>query len=138
MRWVALISLFFVYSSAFAQGSNLEGSVSSLAAALLKKDTVILKQLLHEKISYGHSNGWIETKQEVLNDLYNGKLVYNSINEKLLTIETDGNTATVRTKAEVDVTVSGTRIQLKLHIFQVWIKDKRGWRLLGRQSTKVS
>jgi hypothetical protein len=138
MRWIALISLFFVYSKAFAQSSSLEGSVSSLTAALLKKDTVELKQLLHEKVSYGHSNGWIETRQEVLNDLYNGKLVYNSIHEKLIAIETDGNTAAVRTEADVDVTVSGTRIQLKLHIFQAWIKDKKGWRLLGRQSTKVS
>lgn len=137
MRWLVFI-LFFVYSSAFAQGSSLEGSVSGISAALLKKDTVMLKQLLHEKVSYGHSNGWIETRQELFKNLYNGVLVYSSINEKLIAIETYGNTATVRTEAEVDVTVEGTRIQLKLHIFQAWVKDKKGWRLLGRQSTKVS
>jgi len=138
MRCAAFILMFFIYSSAFAQGSSLERSVTGLTTALLEKDTVLLKQLLHEKVSYGHSNGWIETKQEVIKDLYNGKLVYNSIVEKLLDIKTEGNIATVRTEAEIDVTVSGTRIQLKLHIFQAWIKEKNEWKLFGRQSAKIS
>ena len=80
MRNIYIILLFFIYHTAAAQDSvALVKVVGDLNSALRQKDTVVLKKLLHKKLSYGHYNGWIESRQEVMTDLHNGKLVYNSI-----------------------------------------------------------
>ena len=38
----------------------------SLNSALIQKDSLLLVKLLHPSLSYGHSNGWVENKQEVI------------------------------------------------------------------------
>ena len=63
----------------FAQTSFLKEAVIKLDKALIAKDTAVLKQLLHKDLSYGHSNGWVETREDVFKDLVNGKLAYNKI-----------------------------------------------------------
>jgi hypothetical protein len=89
-------------------------------------------------LSYGHSNGWIESKKEVINDLYNGKLVYNKISQSKEQVEIVRETATVRSTADIDATLDGQSVIIKLQVLQVWIwKDKEGWKLLGRQSVKI-
>ncbi|RYZ47268.1 MAG: nuclear transport factor 2 family protein, partial [Sphingobacteriales bacterium] len=57
----------------------LQLAVLQLDQALIKKDSTALQTLLHEKVGYGHSNGWVETRAEVIDDLFNGKLQYNDI-----------------------------------------------------------
>jgi hypothetical protein len=140
MRNIYIILLFFIYHTAVAQDSvALVKTVGNLNSALQQKDTAVLKKLLHKKLSYGHSNGWIESRQEVMTDLHNGKLVYNSISQTAPNIVIEGKTAAVRAEADIDVALDGKQVKLRLHILQVWIwKDKdKEWKLLSRQSTKI-
>ncbi|HSU28644.1 MAG TPA: nuclear transport factor 2 family protein, partial [Chitinophagaceae bacterium] len=86
----------------------------------------------------GHSNGWVENKQDIINDLKSGKLEYSKIvNTSIVIAAINTGSATVRTNTEAEGTVNGTAFQLKLHVLQVWIKTKLGWQLLARQSTKL-
>lgn len=140
MRWWLTILLFFVYSAAFASKkdtADLRKSVYRLNEALMMKDTAVLKKLLHKKCSYGHSNGWVETKRDVIGDLYNGKLVYQQIDQDTLTMTREKNLATVRSRVAAKVLYEGKEVSLKLHVMQVWMKEKKGWLLLSRQSTKI-
>jgi hypothetical protein len=138
MRTCIAILLFFIYSSAVAQTDiALGNAITQLNLALIDKDTVQLHNLLSEQLSYGHSNGWIETKQEVISDLYSGKLVYNKIDQRLAGITKEKNTACVRANAELDITYNGKPMHIKLHVLQVWIKKNKDWKLLSRQSTKI-
>lgn len=120
-----------------AADETLSKTVASLNQALTLKDTVTLKKLLHKKVTYGHSNGWIENKRAVIEDLYNGKLVYKNITTGPLTIMEEENIASVRTDTEVDIIYEGQELKMKLHVLQVWIKEKKGWLLISRQSTKI-
>lgn len=140
MRTLFVILSLFVYSSCFAAGpdtAGLQKAVHSLNAALLHRDSASLKKLLHKKLTYGHSNGWTETKREVINDLFSSKLVYNKIGQGSLEIIKEKNIASVRSVCDIDVALNGSRVQMKLHVLQVWIKEKKGWLLLSRQSTKI-
>ncbi len=137
MKAIITISLFFFYSLSFAQTSFLKEAIAKLDKALIAKDTVILKQLLHKDLSYGHSNAWVETKVELLTDLYNGKLDYNKIDSKDLQWIVNKDWATVRSTAEVDFTLDAKPANLKLHIMQVWLKTNKGWQMIARQSTKL-
>ncbi len=46
---------------------------------LINKNYDSLNQLLHEQVNYIHSNGWVQTKKEVIEDLKTGKLNYTQI-----------------------------------------------------------
>jgi hypothetical protein len=137
MKACFTILLLFVISNTFAQTSFLKEAVSKLDKALVKKDTVVLKQLLHGDLTYGHSNGWVENKEEVIKDLYSGKLAYHNIESSDYQWKTGSNWANVRSRAKVAYTMDGKQGELNLHILQVWLKTNKGWQLVARQSTKL-
>jgi len=109
-----------------------------LDEAFVKKDTAGLNRLLHEKLSYGHSNGWVESKKEVVEHLLNGKLAYHLVDSKVLSSEQTGDITIVRAESRIRYTLDGKDGELKLHVLQVWIRVQAQWQLIGRQSTKVN
>ena len=137
MRILLFVTLLFVHTAVFAQTSFLKEAVSKLDKALVSKDTVTLKQLLHKNLSYGHSNAWVENKQEVISDLVSGKLSYLKIESRDQKWETDKDWATVRSTTEIRFKLDGKEGELKMHVLQVWMKTNKGWQLLARQSTKL-
>ena len=140
MRLRATILALFVYCTGFAAGADsasLHRACRQLNAALITRDSAALRVLLHEQLHYGHSNGWIEDKRAVIGHLFDGRLEYQQIKEEGLDMELTGNTACVRSTAQVAVRLNGKPIELKLHVLQVWINEKGSWQLLGRQSTKI-
>jgi ABC-type molybdate transport system ATPase subunit len=93
---------------------------------------------LHTDVMYGHSNGWIEKKAEVINNLYNGTLHYESIKPTTTPIVVvEHNVAAVRQTADIIVSLNDKKITLTLHVLQVWIKTHDSWQLFSRQSTKL-
>jgi len=134
--WIAIIVL-LISSVSFGQTSFLKDAVSKLDKALIEKDTATLKQLLHKNLTYGHSSGWVETKDDVVKDLTSGKLVYYTIKSDSIAWKTDANWASMRSKTKVEVSVNNNRTELNLHVLQVWLKTNKGWQLIARQSTKL-
>ena len=140
MRWVVFISLFFTNLIAVAQVDSvgLKDAMQKLDKALLQKDEVVLKSVLHKDVSYGHSNGWIQSKEDILNDFKSGKLTYNKIaNNSSAIVRIDKKFATVKTNTNAEGSVNGTAFKLTLHVMQFWIKTKMGWQLIARQSAKL-
>ncbi|HYD20914.1 MAG TPA: nuclear transport factor 2 family protein [Flavipsychrobacter sp.] len=141
MRLLLIISLFFVHTVAQAKprikpdSAHLQKAMTELYNAMIKKDSVAMGKLVHKKISYGHSNGWVENKKEMIANLYNGKLTYTKIERSGEQVEIVRETATVRGTMDIDAVLDGKAMSFKLHVLQVWVwKDKEGWKLLGRQS----
>ena len=140
MRLILTICLLTARTIAFAQfdSASLKQAMSGLDNALVNKDEKALMQLLHPDVSYGHSNGWVQSKNDIINDLKSGKLLYNKIeNNSVVLVAINNDCATVRTNTNAEGSISGTTFQLKLHVLQVWIKAKNGWQLWARQSTKI-
>jgi len=141
VRTLLTIFLLFVYSVGIAgkpDTTGLSKAIDELDEALLERDSVSLNWLLHNEVEYGHSNGWIEKKGEVIRNLYNGKLQYKKLIGSDRTILIDDGIACVRSKTEIDILLNGQPLQMKLHVLQVWIRKENGWTLLSRQSTKIS
>ena len=131
----------FLFNSSFAQidSVGLKNAMQKLDKALLQKDDVVLKSVLHKDLSFGHSNGWIQTKADILNDFTSGKLTYNKFENNSSAIVTIGKKyATVKTNTNAEGSVSGTAFKLTLHIMQFWVRTKKGWQLIARQSAKLS
>ena len=139
MKWFVFISLLFINLIVAAQVDSigLKDAMQKLDKALLQKDEVVLRSVLHKDASYGHSNGWIQSKDDILNDFKSGKLTYNNIeNNSSAIIRINKKFAAVKTNTNAEGSVNGTAFKLTLHVMQFWIKTKKGWQLIARQSAK--
>ena len=133
--------ILFVVNSSFAQVDSvgLKDAMQQLDKALLQKDETVLKSVLHKDLSFGHSNGWIQTKVDILNDFASGKLTYNKFeNNSSAIVIISKKYATVKSNTNAEGLVNGSAFKLTLHIMQFWIKTKKGWQLITRQSTKLN
>lgn len=138
---VLFVLFLLIAKGSFAQVDSigLKDTMHKLDKALLEKDEVVLRSVLHDEVSYGHSNGWIQSKSDIINDFKSGKLVYNKIdNNSSAIVRISKNYATVKTNTNAEGAVNGTAFKLTLHIMQFWIKTKKGWQLVARQSAKQS
>ena len=140
MKLILTIALFFTGLLVTAQtdSSSLKDALTRLDKALLGKDEAALQGLLHKDVSFGHSSGWVQNRNDIFADLKSGKLVYNKIeNSSVIIVSQNKKWATVRTTTNAEGELDHKAFQLKLHVLQVWVNTKKGWQLLARQSTKL-
>lgn len=134
-----LLSAFFHTPYAQKDSVKLKEAMNQLNQALIQKKETDLLAVLHTNLSFGHSNGWVQNKNDVLNDLKTGKLTYRIMdNNQTAILQIHKKWATVKTHTRAEGEINGTPFQLNLHIMQVWLKTKKGWQLIARQSTKLS
>jgi len=141
-RIVTVLLLFCLLISEIAiaqiDSAGLKDVIQQLDKALLQKDENVLGSVLHKDLSFGHSNGWIQTKSDIMNDFKSGKLNYDKFeNNSSAIVNISKKHATVKTNTNAEGTVNGTAFKLTLHVMQFWIKTKKGWQLIARQSAKV-
>ena len=140
MRFFLTIILFFISWIVVAQVDSVElkNAMQKLDKALLEKDSLILAAVLHKEVSYGHSNGWVQTKKDLWSDFVSGKLIYKKIENNSSAIAAISKKwATVRMNTAAEGTVNGKNFNMTLHVLQVWMKTKKGWQLFARQSAKL-
>lgn len=138
MKIVLFTILLFISSLVIAQDTvGLRKATRALNEALLKKDAAALQLLLHDNLGYGHSNGWIQTKQDVMADFVSGKIEYKKIEagEEYFTIKK--HAIAVRSITKVEGVVNGTAFSMSLQVLQVWKRIKKQWVLIARQSVKL-
>ncbi len=139
MRFLFIFFLFFVSFSAVAQTDEekLATTIKEFHLALVAKNTVSINQQTDKALSYGHSNGWVETKMDMLKNLETGYLVYNSYKEDSLQVSMNGNMANARFVADIAATLNGDRGNFHLKVLEVWVKKGKRWILFARQAVKI-
>jgi len=126
----------------FAQQTKAEKevdqAVSKLLSLMVTPDSLKLDQLILNNLSYGHSSGKIQSKQEFMHSLLSGESDF--LDDMIIgdpkTI-VQGNTALVRHKLMAQTNDKGVKGSINLYILLIWSKEKSGWKLLGRQAVKV-
>lgn len=118
---------------------GLKQAILGLDKAMVAKDTAALNLYLDKKVSYGHSNGWVQSKEDVRNDFASGRVAYEkmeSSNLRILSI--DKEFAVVSLSVQAAGVGNEKPFSLTLHVMQVWKKDKKGWQLLARQGARLN
>jgi hypothetical protein len=106
--------------------------------ALVANDEKLLNELLHEQLFFGHSNGWVQNKQQVVNDLKSGLLAYRSFKNREFTWRPyPPDRVVLQEKVEVEVALRANPLQLKLLVTEEWIRENGTWKLLLRQGAKL-
>jgi hypothetical protein len=94
-----------------------------------------MEDLLDDSLSYGHSNGWIETRSQFIQNL-GSKLVYHSVTEDSLRVTVSGDVAHVRFVGDFDVSLDGKRNTYHLRVMEVWVKRGKQWKIFARQAIR--
>jgi ketosteroid isomerase-like protein len=106
---------------------------------MISADGTILDQLASTELSYGHSGGQIQTKQEFISSFTSGESVFVHIEISNQTVRAIGNTAIVRHLLSAATNDKGKGPgRVNINILLVWIKnDEQAWQLVARQAVKV-
>ena len=138
MKFLITATLLFVSFVGLAQTAEekLTATVKEFHQALVNKNTVSINQQTDKALSFGHSNGWIETKADLIKDLETDYISYGEIKEDSITIAMNDNLANFRFKADITVTMKGTTSNVKLRVLEVWVKKSNRWMLFARQAVK--
>ncbi|HET6995825.1 MAG TPA: nuclear transport factor 2 family protein [Chitinophagaceae bacterium] len=136
----SILSLLLVFSLVFANAQTEEEKLTTTLKefhqALVNKNTASINQQTDKALSYGHSNGWVETKSDVIKDLETGYLVYHSYKEDSLNITMDESMANVRFVADIKATMNGNDTNVHLKVLEVWVKKGKRWILFARQGVR--
>jgi len=134
-----LLTILFVSIAvcSFAQTDEekLIATVKEFHQAMVNKNTVSINQQTDKALSYGHSNGWVETKTEMIKNLETGYISYQAYKEDSITVTMNGNMANVRFIADITATMT-TKADYRLKVLEVWVKKGKRWVLFARQAVK--
>jgi hypothetical protein len=131
---VLLVNVLF--ANAQTDEEKLTSTLKEFHQSLVKKNTVSINQQTDKALSYGHSNGWVETKTDMIKNLETGYISYSSYKEDSIQVVTNGNMANVRFLADIAATLNGKEATYHLKVLEVWVKKGKRWLLFARQAVK--
>ncbi len=108
-------------------------------AVFVDKDSAALNKLLAKEVTYGHSGAKLTNRQQTLDDVGGNKSTYSDIEIKNISLIVNGKTVVSRyILTGTETKEDGKAVHLNLNIMMVWVKEKRAWKMMARQATKLS
>ena len=117
--------------------AEVAAGVEKLRAAMVSGNKADLESILSDDLTYGHSNGKIETKASFVNAISTKKSDFKKIDLDQQTITVTGDVAIVRHILTADTNDGGKPAHIELGIVLVWKKQKDEWKIIGRRAFHV-
>ena len=138
MRGILLTCMLLLVLNVFSQTDEekLTTTLKEFHQALVKGNTVSINQQTDKSLSYGHSNGWVETKNDMIKNLETGYMKYVSYKEDSVQVMMNGNMANVRFIADISAKLNGNDGNYHLKVLEVWVRKGKRWLLFARQAVK--
>ncbi len=144
--FLCLVIGFSILGIVSAQKTNQESATEKFILKLhekkfnwmVNKKLDSLNAILDERIIYVHSNGWIQNKKEVIEDLKNGKLVMNRVTIKEAAARVYKGFVIVNGKGDFNVIVDGNAVDVQLLYTEVYAKRENGWLLVSRHANRIN
>lgn len=115
-------------------------SVEQLRQAMISPaNGTVLDRLASEELTYGHSGGQMQNKQEFVTTFTSGDSVFLSVEISNQTVQVIGSTAIVRHTLSASTNDKGKGPgSVKINILLVWVKtDEQAWQLVARQAVRA-
>lgn len=140
MKYKFLFFFFVVLVTGLSAQSKKENqvkeAVAQLTKALISGDSTELSVITSDKLSYGHSGGTVENKQEFIAKLVSGKSDFITIDIVEQTVTLSGKTALVRHLLNATNNDNGKPGIIKLKVLLVFQLERGQWKVLARQAVK--
>jgi len=138
--WTLGVSGLLLGSSADAQTADESAvmeAVETLRKGIFEADRAKLAQVASEQISYGHSDGRVETKEEFIKGVMTRKQTVKSLAFPELKVSVVGPAAIARHIYLAESELDGKATTTRIGALQVWQKQDGGWKLLARQGFRL-
>ncbi|WP_333851106.1 nuclear transport factor 2 family protein [Epilithonimonas sp.] len=135
LSFIFLVLFVFGFSQTYSKKEKaLLIQVSKLDSLMENNDSKIL-ELFSDDVSFGHSNGWIQNKDDFKKDFESGKVKYQSVKHTdLKDFKIKDKFANVRRIIAVKGLYKNEIFEMKLSVLEFWIRQKGIWKLWSRQS----
>lgn len=139
---IRILLLFFCFTFVFGISQNkkektLLSQVSKLDSMMQNNDSKVL-DLFSDDVSFGHSNGWIQNKEDFKKDFESGKVKYQSVKQTdLKEFKIKNKFANIRRIIAVKGLYKNEIFEMKLSVLEFWILKNGKWKLWGRQSVSL-
>ena len=121
------------------QEAKVAVAVEKLVKAMESGEQAALEGITSDDLSYGHSGGGVENKEEFVKAFTSGKSDFVTIKISEQTIKVHGKTAIVRHKLDAETNDAGKgTAQVHIRVMTVWVIEKGEWKLLARQAVKTT
>ncbi len=141
MKYLFLFITLSIFSfSSMAQSKDHKAvfnAVEKLRKAMIDADKTVLENATADSLSYGHSNGKVESKTEFVENIVSGRSDFVTIDLSEQTISITHNIAIVRHLFNATTNDGGKPGTVKLNVLLVFEKEKEGWKLLARQAVRL-
>jgi len=140
-----LLVLFLLISLPFFSQTKKDKIAHHIIALHQKKfDFMISKQfdslslILDADLKYIHSNGWVESKEDLLANLKSDKLVYKQVLVSETKVTLTNHVAIVSGKGLFSVILENQTLEIPLMYSEIYVKKRGKWLLLHRHANKLS
>lgn len=142
MRFLTLLFCLFFFVGFSQTYSKKEKAlliqVSKLDSLMENNNSKIL-ELFSDDVSFGHSNGWLQNKDDFKKDFESGKVKYQSVKQtELKELKIKNKFANIRRIIAVKGLYKNETFEMKLSVLEFWIQQKGIWKLWSRQSVKIN
>ena len=136
--FIFLVCFVFGFSQAYSrQEKTFLSQVSKLDSLMQNNDSNIIN-LFDENVSFGHSNGWVQSLDDFKKDFTSKKVVYKEIRQtEALELKKFKKTFSIRRKIKVVGFYKNETFEMNLSLLEIWIKNKSDWKLWSRQSMEI-
>lgn len=113
-------------------------NIEALRKALLSADKAQLEALTAAQLSYGHSDGRVQSKAQFVDGVMTRKALVKSLTFPELTVTVAGDAAVARHLYVSQSETDGKTNNIKIGVLAVWQKQGGTWKLLARQAFRLT
>lgn len=140
MRRILLFSLLLIATIGFSQSKKqlkIEALERQRFEAMTTKNLAFLRNVLADDLTYVHSNGLLENKEQHLANISSSKLVYSTMLPEEIKVRVHGKSAVITGIVKVTGMLNEKPFDIRLRYTDFYIKEKGKWRLAAWQSLKL-
>lgn len=104
---------------------------------LIQQQSDSLQAILDNRLLYIHSNGWVQSRQEVLDDMNSGKLIYKKVDIQDAKVRLYDKTAIVTGTGRFSGVRDGNEFDMPLSYTEVYVLRKKKWMLVSRHANRL-
>lgn len=135
---LALFSLVAIPSAQADVQAEVRAADDARLAATLTVDVETLDAVLSAQLSYGHANGRVQTKSELIDDLRSRAFVYHTYDyEKRVVTSQADDLATMSGIARLKATAGKQTVAFRLRFLALWKHEGDSWKLIAYQSVRL-
>ena len=136
---LVIIFLLFICATTDAQSKSekaIAAAVEKLRLAMISGNRKDLESIVMDELTYGHSGGHVEGKQEFVEKLAGGTSDFVTISLTDQTIQVTKKIGVVRHNLSAETNDNNKPATVHLKILLIFVKDGGEWKLLARQAVK--